>query len=147
MVDSIKNLTSLPNSAVSTTSQGESLRKNLKSISSVSVSRSTETTLAAQQNSQADHAASAVVKLTDAIQLSADALRSLSNASQGETAEANPDVVQENISAATASPEDLEKAQRQAEDTGAAIHFNRDEALHAHGHSLSPESVYRLLSD
>ncbi|MFN8391833.1 MAG: hypothetical protein U0136_16205 [Bdellovibrionota bacterium] len=146
MVDSLKNLTSLPNSG---SPAGDSLRKNLKSISSVSVSRGTEAAVDSQQNSPAEQAATtAVVRLTDAIQLSADALRSLGNASQGaDTAAANPDVVQENISAASVSPEDLQKVQEQADNTGAAIGFNRDEALKAHGKGLSAETVYRLLSD
>ena len=81
------------------------------------------------------------------MQLSADALRSLSNAHSDSDAQANPDIVQENIDAASASPEDLQKVQEQAESTGAAIQFNREEALHAHGRGLNPETVYRLLSE
>ena len=146
MVDSLKNLTSLPNSAVSGP-QKDSLRKNLKSLSSVSVSRGDDSDSVPSKGSPADHAASAVVHLTDAVQLSADALRSLGNAHGDTDAQANPDIVQENIAAASVSPEDLQKVQEQAESTGAAIQFNRDEALHAHGRGLNPETVYRLLAD
>ena len=144
MVDSFKNLTSLTNSP-SGVPQGDSLRKNLKAISSVSVSRTSESIAAAQNASSVDQANSAVGKLTDSIRLSADALRALRDAGEG-TVE-NREVAEENLNAATTTPEDLEQVQRRAEDTGAAIQFHHDEALHAHGDGVSPESVFRLLQE
>ncbi len=141
MVDSFKNLTSLTNSV---TPQGDSLRKNLKAISSVSVSRATETVANANTTSVAEQARNAVGLLTDSIQLSADAIRSLKEAS--ETPETR-EVAEENYQASTATPEDLEKVQKTADETGVAIQFRHDEALYAHGSGLDPERVFRLLAD
>lgn len=139
MVDSLKNLTSLQNPV-----SGDSLRKNLKAISSVSVSKATEIVSNAQNASQADAAASAVVRLTDSVQLSADVLRTLSSV---ESNPENREVAEENANAATATPEELEKVQKRADDTGVAIQFRHDEALYAHGNGLTPETVYRLLQE
>jgi len=143
MVDSLKNQTSY--GGVSGSLQGDSLRKNLKVLSPVSVSKGSEAAASARNASAAESAAKAVGQLTDSIQLSADALRSLRDAAAGSVE--NKEVAEANYDAASATPEELEKVQRRAEDTGSAIHFRHDEALEAHGDGLNPDTVYRLLSE
>lgn len=140
MVDSLKNLTSLSNPV-----SGDSLRKNLKALSSVSVSKATETAASAQKTTQAEQAATAVGRLTDSVQLSADVLRTLGTSVDGSSE--TREVAEENVNASQATPEDLERVQKRAEDTGVAIQFRHDEALYAHGPGLTPEKVYQLLQD
>ncbi len=141
MVDSLKNQASFSGPSGS----GDSLRKNLKVLSPVSVSKGSEAAANARNASAAESAAKAVGQLTDSIKLSADALRSLRDAATGSVE--NREVAEENYDAATATPEDLEKVQQRAEDTGSAIQFRHDQALEAHGDGLNADTVYRLLSE
>lgn len=134
MVDSSKDLTS---SSPATTNRADSLRKNLKALSGSSVSSS--------QNLP-DPAASAVSSVTDAVHLSAEAIRSLSKRA-GANETRDPQVAEQNLDAATASPEDLSKAKEEADKTGSAIQFRPTEALYAHGDGLSYDNVQRLLVD
>lgn len=138
MVDSIKNLTTPPQS--SSGSSADALRKNFKAISSSSVTA---------QGGGADPsaiAARAVASVTDAVQLSAEALRSLGKGSEAVEPK-NQQIADANIDSATASPEDLAKVKKEADRTGVAIQFRPAEALFAHGDGVSFEQVTRLLAD
>ena len=134
MVDSPKDL-NLPNQT--SPNRSDSLRKNLKSLSGTSISNS---------QPQPDPATNAVSSVTDAVHLSTEALRSLSKRA-GANETRDPQVAQQNLDAATASPADLSKAKEEADKTGSAIQFRPTEALYAHGDGLSFDNVQRLLVD
>ena len=71
----------------------------------------------------------------------ADLLEGLQN--QAQTA----DVLNENIEASGTKVEDLEKAQAKAKETNSLIQFHSEEALAAHGGTLTVDSVSRLLGE
>ncbi len=127
MVDDIKKYRN------NTVELNEQLRKNYKAISS--------------NNSGGLDTNTSISNLSDTIKMSVDAIRNLAKAYESKESNSQQDIAAENRHSAYATPEDLVKIKENANETGSAIHFNKNLALSAHGEDLDSDAVLKLLND